>query len=87
MNDIQMAQVEAGERVVIERLQRKGLIAVPPRTAIVINLDDLREMIKTYINERTDDNDLLPYLLFSDFLEWLRRKQQSESDNEINARR
>ena len=37
MNDIQMAQVEAGEKAVVERLRRKGLLPKhDPRTELGI---------------------------------------------------
>lgn len=87
MNNIQLAQVEAGERAVVERLQRKGLMAVP-RTAIVINLDDLDRLAKDYITEMGGDgeNDITERLTLSSFIQWLRNQQKS-TDDEINQRR
>lgn len=51
------------------------------RLGIAIPLRELRLEIQDYLRERQAADDLLPYLLMSDFLEWLRRKQQKENDN------
>jgi hypothetical protein len=54
---------------------------VRPRQAIVIPLDDLRRLMREFINEHETDEDLKTSLdwTFELFLQWLRKKKEQEN--------
>jgi len=76
---IHEAQVRAGENVVVEELRRKGLL---PKLAIVIDLDQLRGLMREFIDEQKRDypEQHETELAFEVFLQWLRKKRQETAN-------
>jgi hypothetical protein len=61
------------------------ITATPPPTAklaIAIDLDELRGLMREFVNEQEDDEELKVSLdwTFETFLQWLRRKRQETTD-------
>lgn len=81
---IQQAQVEAGESAVVEDLRRKGLLPPEPKLGIAINLDQLRQLMREFVNEQEPDPDKRVGLEWTMeiFLQWLRRKRQETMSDE-----
>ena len=53
----------------------------PPKLAIAINLDDLRDLMRQFMSEVVTDNDNNIYAWpFETFLQWLRRKRQETAN-------
>lgn len=53
--------------------------------AIVINLDQLKSLMLEFIKARGGDENLLRTLTLSDFLLWLRNKEQSNEQTQRSA--
>jgi len=90
MNDlterIRMAQVEAGENAVVDDLRRKGLLP-PTKTAIAIDLDQLRNYMREFIDERVPDSSSVTEYewRFETFLQWLSKRRVAD-DNVLTFR-
>lgn len=77
LQQIHMAQVEAGENVVVEDLHSKGLL--PPQTSALIPLDELQRQIDEFCDFKAGDStDGLQRLFLRGFMDWMREREDKK---------